>query len=1186
MKSMVWMAIGVLLLAGKGAFAQTITPIQERVMAAQSKGKAYAVPELFSNLGNPEAGMQQVLKRGTLLKLNNQVLKELKENRPEHVVIDLPYEGGKTMRLEMVKNEVLDPDFRVTTSSGSSFRYQEGLYYQGIVRGNVRSVAALSMVGDEIMGVVDVEGIGNMILGVLENDIQNRYAFFRSEDLQHNMQMGCDTEEEPQVQLSQTAEQLMEVAENTNKCVKIYFECEYDMFLSRSSSVQSTIDYMTGIYNVVKALYDNEYVTTAISEIFVWNTPDDYPTTSTRDALYAFQSRRGSSFNGNLAHLVSRGAPTGGGVAFLNVTCTKGSAYAYSYIHGSYNQFPTYSWTVSVIAHEMGHNLGSSHTHACSWDVNGDGIASEMIDGCGPNKGYSEGSCPVAPLPTNGGTVMSYCHLVSGVGINFNNGFGPLPGDRIRSRVYNASCLTACNTCPTMVSISKTDISCFGGNNGSATATGSGSTGGYTYLWNTGATTATISGLSAGTYSVTVRGENGTGCPVTSSVTIMQPAALNANAAITPESAPGASNGSITLSVSGGTAPYTYLWSNGATTKDIINIPGGEFTVTIKDSKNCTTQRSFTVGSNGCGNILTSFPFTEGFETGLGIFTQASYDNYDWIRQSGQTPNNRTGPSGAFQGSWYLFAQGKNNSGEAAVESPCLSIADLTNSSIDFAYSMNGSSIGTLRLEVSTNNGGTWTTLWSRSGNQGSNWLTASVSLENHKTSFTKIRFVAVAGGNFGDIAIDGITLRGQQAISCTAPTLSFSQTNVSCFGASNGSASVNATGGTSPYTYLWSNGATTASLSNLSAGTYNVTVTATGGCSSAGEVTITQPAKIDVATQAVPVSAPGASDGAVNLELKSGGTAPFNYRWSNGADTKDLLNVPAGTYTVVVNDAVGCETNASETVTEPQITGCTSSIGLPYAESFESGLGIWRQRTDDQFDWRINSSGTPTGNTGPSSAANGSFYLYTEANDASSGSRAIIESPCFDLSNISQAEFSFAWHMFGNQMGTMILEISEDAGTTWRSLWSRSGNASNSWTTQKVSLNAYAGKSVTFRFTGILSNGVRGDMALDDIRITGIANNLMMITGTPGQTSFELRRVYPNPTSGVLQVEMYSTNSTTANISLVDVTGRTTDYGRAQLFPGHNTIRINVTSSSNGMYMLRVMENGRSHTKPIMIMR
>jgi hypothetical protein len=96
-----------------------------------------------------------------------------------------------------------------------------------------------------------------------------------------------------------------------------------------------------------------------------------------------------------------------------------------------------------VVTHEQGHNLGSSHTHACVW--NGNGTA---IDGCGPAAGYTEGTCAAGPLPTSAvkGTIMSYCHLVSGIGINFNLGFGPQPTAVIVNAVNGASCLTTCGT--------------------------------------------------------------------------------------------------------------------------------------------------------------------------------------------------------------------------------------------------------------------------------------------------------------------------------------------------------------------------------------------------------------------------------------------------------------------------------------------------------------------------------------------------------------------------------------------------------------------------------------------------------------------------------------------------------------------------------------------------------------------
>ena len=106
-------------------------------------------------------------------------------------------------------------------------------------------------------------------------------------------------------------------------------------------------------------------------------------------------------------------------------------------LYSSYNNFPTYSWSVFVITHEFGHLFGSRHTHACVWNGN-----DTAIDGCAGNV---EGNCPLPGYPANGGTIMSYCHLQS-VGINFNLGFGPQPGNVIRNSVNNASCLQPCST--------------------------------------------------------------------------------------------------------------------------------------------------------------------------------------------------------------------------------------------------------------------------------------------------------------------------------------------------------------------------------------------------------------------------------------------------------------------------------------------------------------------------------------------------------------------------------------------------------------------------------------------------------------------------------------------------------------------------------------------------------------------
>jgi hypothetical protein len=171
-----------------------------------------------------------------------------------------------------------------------------------------------------------------------------------------------------------------------------------------------------------------------VNEMFVWDTTDPFTGPSTSNYLDQFQAYLNGNFNGDLAHLVGYGG--GGGVAYLDVLCSPFYGIGYSGINSTYSNVPTYSWTVEVLTHEIGHNLGSPHTHACAWNGN-----NTAIDGCGPAAGYSEG-CN-GPLPVSG-TIMSYCHLIGGVGINFNNGFGPQPGDLIRNRVYNSSCLTTC----------------------------------------------------------------------------------------------------------------------------------------------------------------------------------------------------------------------------------------------------------------------------------------------------------------------------------------------------------------------------------------------------------------------------------------------------------------------------------------------------------------------------------------------------------------------------------------------------------------------------------------------------------------------------------------------------------------------------------------------------------------------
>src|SRR5690606_29941946 len=144
-------------------------------------------------------------------------------------------------------------------------------------------------------------------------------------------------------------------------------------------------------------------------------------------------------------------------------------------------------------------------------------------------------------------------------------------------------------------------------------------------------------------------------------------------------------------------------------------------------------------------------------------------------------------------------------------------------------------------------------------------------------------------------------------------------QQNVNCFSGNNGSATSVVTGGTSPYTYYWSNGATGTTIDSLTAGIYQLTVTDANGCTATDSVEIAQPSAALYASYVMPsaVFCYGGSDGAVDVTVTVG-TMPYSYQWSNGMSTEDLTGVAAGNYTLTVTDANGCMFNLTATVTQP----------------------------------------------------------------------------------------------------------------------------------------------------------------------------------------------------------------------------------------------------------------------------
>gem|GEM_PF-332424 len=199
------------------------------------------------------------------------------------------------------------------------------------------------------------------------------------------------------------------------------------------------------------------------------------------------------------------------------------------------------------------------------------------------------------------------------------------------------------------------------------------------------------------------------------------------------------------------------------------------------------------------------------------------------------------------------------------------------------------------------------------------------------------------------------------------------------------------------------------------------------------------------------------------------------------------------GTYNVTYNVSDSSGNAANEVVrtinvSEPS-TGCSGGVStFPYSEGFENTLGAWSQSNADDTNWTIDANGTPSSGTGPSSAFQGSYYVYVEASGTAGypTKQAILNSPCFNLSTLSEATFAFKYHQYGSaNMGTLDLEVSDDEGANWTSIWNSSGNLGNSWQTANVNLDAYVGGSIQLRFNRITGSTWQADIAIDDVSLT-----------------------------------------------------------------------------------------------------
>ncbi len=599
-----------------------------------------------------------------------------------------------------------------------------------------------------------------------------------------------------------------------------------------------------------------------------------------------------------------------------DVSCNGGANGAINLtVNAGTNPF-TFQWSNSASAEDVSNLIAGTYTvtvtDADNCSVQGSAVVNEptainlsLVPSNILCNGAATGSID---LTVSGGT-PGYSFLWSNGSVT-EDPSGLIAGTYTVTVTDANTCTASSNTTITQLSAlslstSVTDVACNGGTNGAINLTVSGGTPGYTYLWSNGSTLEDPSGLVAGTYTVTVTDANN--CTAQTSAVVSQPAALSLSTLVSDVSCNGGNNGSINLTVSGGTGGYTYLWSNGSLLQDPTGLVVGTYTVTVTDANNCTAQTSAGVSQPtalSLSTVASNVTCNGGNNGSINLTVSGGIGGYTYLWSNGSLLQD---PTGLVAGTYTVTVTDANNctaQTSAGVSQP----AALSLSTVVSNVTCNGGNNGSINLSVSGGTGG-YTYLWSNG------------SLLQDPTG--------LIAGTYTVTVTDANNCTAQTSAGVTQATalnLSTVVTNVNCNGLLTGAINLTVAGGAGGYTYLWSNSAQTEDLTAIAAGTYTVTVTDANNCTGSTTASVTQPAALNLQTSVTAVTCNGGSTGAINLTV-SGGTAGYTYLWSNTVTSQDLSNITAGTYTVTVTDANFCTATTSATITQPAALNLSTSV-------------------------------------------------------------------------------------------------------------------------------------------------------------------------------------------------------------------------------------------------------------------
>ena len=1105
-------------------WAQNLKPVAQKIFTAKQQQAVFATENLFTISPDNEQLNRQyapTATKATFVELNKSAIATLMSQQPDYLSLRIPI-NNNVVQVDLYKANIFTPDFSVTSagSNGGAVNYTPGLHYQGIINGDNNSIAAISIFDDEVMALISTPADGNFVIGRLENNRSNLHVIYNDADLTSRPAMECATLADngtytPQ-ELQLPANRGMMV-----NCIRLYWEVNYNIFQGKGN-ITAAANYVTGIFNQSAIIYTNDNIPVELSEVYVWDVVSPYTGTTSSNYLSQFQTYR-TSFNGDLGHLLGYGG--GGGIAagFSGICASNiNSSKCYSGINSSYSNFPTYSWSVMVVTHEQGHLMGSRHTHACVWNGN-----NTAIDGCGPAAGYGyEGSCSGAPIPSGGGTIMSYCHLNS-VGINLSLGFGSQPQAVIINKYNSGACLTACigMACmppPGMNTSSITSTSAIF--NWTAAASASSYVVRYrvvgTSTWTTATASAspyTATGLTPGSnyeWQVQTVCSGGTSIYTISTTFVTPPTTCNVP------------SGTVTTNINATSATYTWTAVGGAVSYNVrYRLVGASTWTTANTTANSYSVYSLTASSNYEWQVETvcAGGTTSGFSASIPFSTTAQpcntpQNNYTTSISSTSAVLYSSGSAGGVLNLQYKKASNStwtilnnvstpytltglqpNTNYQWQVQLVCGLAVSPWSSTVPFTTLCDTptaviSPSGTINVcagpvVLSANTGTGLTYQWLNNGN-----VISGADNPTYSATATGNYAVVVTNSNLcsSTSAIVSVSIGAMTGQITPSGTVSF------CAGSN---ATLNATSGPG-FTYQWYRNnvllsSTNSSINIGSSGTYYCVITS-GSCTVTTNSVIGN--QINNPTPSISHTTPTSFCSPGSVVLTANSFTGVQYQWQK--NSVDILGATSQNYTAtsngsyrVIETANGCSksktiaVNAASSVsasiyTNDPTTLCNQGSVTMYVDNPIPGYS---------YQWKNNGSNI-SGATATSYTTNasGNYSCNISASCGNTNSNAII---------VSIGSFNAQISPSGNQIictgGAMLLSASSGIGFTHQ--WYKNGNVISGATGSTY--NATSGGSYTVFISSPCGSGTSPAAVLTENTVTASvspAGTSTVCAGTP----------------------------------------------------------------------------------------